>query len=68
MALRSTDDTTNGQGTPARSTVAAFDFDGTLTDGGSVFPFLVSLRGLLPVLGATLRLSTTASRDLERRG
>ena len=57
MALRSTDDTANGQGPPARPTVAAFDFDGTLADGGSVFPFLVSVRGLLPVLGATLRLS-----------
>ncbi|HEY1828755.1 MAG TPA: HAD-IB family hydrolase [Acidimicrobiales bacterium] len=28
----------------ARPTVAAFDFDGTLTDGGSVYPFLVALR------------------------
>jgi phosphatidylglycerophosphatase C len=35
--------------------VAAFDFDGTLTRGGSVFPFLVAARGLLPVLLATLR-------------
>ena len=52
MALRSTDDTTNGQGTPGRPTVAAFDFDGTLTDAGSAFPFLISLRGLLPVLWA----------------
>ena len=32
--------------------MAAFDFDGTLTDGGSVFPFLVSLRGAWPVLRA----------------
>jgi len=37
--------------------VAAFDFDGTLTRGGSVFPFLVALRGLGPVLRATLRLA-----------
>jgi HAD superfamily hydrolase (TIGR01490 family) len=37
--------------------VAAFDFDGTLTDGGSVFPFLVALRGLWPVLRAVVRLS-----------
>jgi HAD superfamily hydrolase (TIGR01490 family) len=28
----------------SRPTVAAFDFDGTLTDGGSVYPFLVALR------------------------
>ena len=43
--------TTAGAGPSAhrrdRPTVAAFDFDGTLTDAGSVFPFLVSLRGLL---------------------
>jgi hypothetical protein len=32
--------------------VAAFDFDGTLTNGGSVYPFLVSLRGSGPVLRA----------------
>ena len=62
MALRSTDDTTNGHRPPGRPTVAAFDFDGTLTDGGSVFPFLVSLRGLLPVLRATLRLSPALLR------
>ncbi|HVB91185.1 MAG TPA: HAD-IB family hydrolase [Acidimicrobiales bacterium] len=37
--------------------VAAFDFDGTLTDGGSVFPFLVSLRGTWPVLRAMARLA-----------
>ena len=37
--------------------MAAFDFDGTLTDGGSVFPFLVALRGLWPVLRAVVRLS-----------
>jgi HAD superfamily hydrolase (TIGR01490 family) len=40
-----------------RVTVAAFDFDGTLTDGGSVFPFLVSVRGWWPVLRAVARLS-----------
>lgn len=33
--------------------VAAFDFDGTLTRGGSVFAFLVDVRGLFPVLAAT---------------
>lgn len=35
-----------------RPTVAAFDFDGTLTTGGSVVPFLVHVRGLWPVLMA----------------
>ena len=54
VALRSTDDTTNGSRPPARPTVAAFDFDGTLTDGGSAFPFLVIVRGLLPVLRNTV--------------
>jgi len=62
VALRSTDDTANGEWPPARPTVAAFDFDGTLTDKGSAFPFLVSLRGLLPVLRATLRLSPALLR------
>jgi phosphatidylglycerophosphatase C len=42
---------------PDRPTVAAFDFDGTLTHGGSVFPFLVALRGAWPVLGAVAGLS-----------
>ena len=37
--------------------MAAFDFDGTLTDGGSAFPWLVSLRGPVPVLRAMVRLS-----------
>jgi phosphatidylglycerophosphatase C len=42
---------------PTATTVAAFDFDGTLTDGGSVYPFLVALRGTWPVLRATVRLA-----------
>jgi phosphatidylglycerophosphatase C len=42
--------------------VAAFDFDGTLADGGSVFPFLVSLRGFFPVLRAVVRLSPSLVR------
>jgi phosphatidylglycerophosphatase C len=42
---------------PAVHTVAAFDFDGTLTDGGSVYPFLVSLRGTWPVVRASVRLA-----------
>lgn len=36
-------------------TVAAFDFDGTLTRGGSVFRFLVRARGLAPVLVVVTR-------------
>jgi phosphatidylglycerophosphatase C len=39
------------------TTVAAFDFDGTLARGGSVFPFLVSLRGWGPVLRSVVELS-----------
>ncbi|HEY1651965.1 MAG TPA: HAD-IB family phosphatase [Acidimicrobiales bacterium] len=57
MALRSTDPRAGDDPASGRPTVAAFDFDGTLTDGGSVFPFLVSLRGLWPVLRAVVRLS-----------
>ncbi len=37
-----------------RPTVAAFDFDGTLTRGGSVVPFLVRVRGVVPVALAIL--------------
>lgn len=37
------------------ATVAAFDFDGTLTYGGSVVRFLVKVRGLAPVALAILR-------------
>jgi phosphatidylglycerophosphatase C len=47
---------------PAR-TVAAFDFDGTLTSGGSVLPFLVSLRGLWPVVRAVTALSPKLLRS-----
>jgi len=59
VALRSTDQDPGGggPGSSGRHTVAAFDFDGTLTDSGSVFPFLVSLRGVWPVLRAITRLS-----------
>jgi len=39
------------------SAVAAFDFDGTLTNGGSVFPFLSALRGSATVLRAVSILS-----------
>jgi HAD superfamily hydrolase (TIGR01490 family) len=38
-----------------RPVVAAFDFDGTLTTGGSVLPFLVAVRGLAPVALAVTR-------------
>jgi HAD superfamily hydrolase (TIGR01490 family) len=54
VALRSTDRRDGGPNTAERPTVAAFDFDGTLTDGGSAFPFLVNVRGLLPVVRAVL--------------
>jgi phosphatidylglycerophosphatase C len=43
-------------------TVAAFDFDGTLTDGGSVYPFLVALRGHWAVWRATARLAPALLR------
>jgi phosphatidylglycerophosphatase C len=44
--------------TPAqpRLVVAAFDFDGTLTHGGSVWPFLVAVGGRRRVLGAGVAL------------
>ncbi|HTU39847.1 MAG TPA: HAD-IB family hydrolase [Acidimicrobiales bacterium] len=57
MALRSPDRTDPDRPDPGRPTVAAFDFDGTLTDGGSIIPFLFSLRGTWPVLRALARLS-----------
>ena len=38
-----------------RPVVAAFDFDGTLTDAGSMLPFLVYIRGVVPVTGALVR-------------
>ncbi len=37
--------------------VAAFDFDGTLTEGGSVLDFLIALRGLRTVVAATAVLA-----------
>ena len=42
----------------SRPVVAAFDFDGTLTSGGSVWPFLVSLRGRRRVAAAAAAVST----------
>jgi phosphatidylglycerophosphatase C len=47
---------------PDRPTVAAFDFDGTLTEGGSVYPFLVALRGHWMVWRATARLLPSLTR------
>jgi hypothetical protein len=41
--------------TGTRPAVAAFDFDGTLTYGGSVLRFLVRVRGAVPVALAVLR-------------
>lgn len=41
--------------TDQRPTVAAFDFDGTLTRGGSVVAFLLRVRGPVAVAGALLR-------------
>jgi phosphatidylglycerophosphatase C len=43
--------------TPAPSVVAAFDFDGTLTRGGSVWPFLVAVGGRRRVVAAAVLLS-----------
>jgi phosphatidylglycerophosphatase C len=57
VALRSTEPAGGEGQREARPTVAAFDFDGTLTDAGSVIPFLADLRGRWPVLRAVLRLS-----------
>lgn len=62
MALRSIDPDAGGPPSSDRPTVAAFDFDGTLTNGGSVFPFLVSVRGLIPVLRAIVALSPALLR------
>jgi len=69
--------TTAPQVTARPRTVAAFDFDGTLTSGGSVLPFLVDLRGFWPVLRAVGSLSPklifaalvggTASDDVKQR-
>ena len=62
VALRSTDHVSGPRDAAGRATVAAFDYDGTLTDSGSVLPFLVSLRGLLPVLRAVVRYSPALLR------
>ena len=41
---------------PGRDVVAAFDFDGTLTRGGSVWQFLTSICGRGPVVAAGIAL------------
>jgi phosphatidylglycerophosphatase C len=46
-----------------RKTVAAFDFDGTLTSGGSVLPFLVAVRGFWPVCRAVVALAPKLLRS-----
>jgi phosphatidylglycerophosphatase C len=49
--------TTAGSGDDPQepATVAAFDFDGTVTRGASTVPFLIAVRGALPVAVALLR-------------
>ncbi len=42
--------------------VAAFDFDGTLTEGGSVMDFLVALRGLRFMMTVTAGLAPRLAR------
>ncbi len=42
--------------------VAAFDFDGTLTDGGSVFGFLTAVAGRRPLLRASVGLAPRLAR------
>jgi len=51
-----------GDGGQQPPTVAAFDFDGTLTNSGSVGPFLVRLRGVLAVTRAVLATGVPLSR------
>ena len=62
MALRSTDQPADGPSAPRTPTVAAFDFDGTLTDSGSNLPFLVSMCGPWLVLRAVVRLAPALLR------
>ncbi len=42
--------------------VAAFDFDGTLTDSGSVFDFLIAVAGATAVLSAAAVLAPRLAR------
>jgi phosphatidylglycerophosphatase C len=62
VALHSTDHVSGPNDAAGRATVAAFDYDGTLTDSGSVFPFLVTMRGLPPVLRTVVRHASALLR------
>jgi len=44
-----------GEGHESPPTVAAFDFDGTVTRGSSTVAFLIEVRGLLPVAAILIR-------------
>jgi len=52
------------QAAPAVRTVAAFDFDGTLTHRDTLLPFLVRVRGRLPVLRAVAANAAWLARSL----
>jgi phosphatidylglycerophosphatase C len=61
---QSAPDAASAATTPAGPrTVAAFDFDGTLTSGGSVLPFLVAIQGFWPVFRAVAALSPKLLRS-----
>src|SRR4051794_30281254 len=56
---------------PSMTTVAAFDFDGTLTTRDTVVPFLEEVAGRAGLVGALLRhpgplLGATVRRDRDR--
>jgi phosphatidylglycerophosphatase C len=53
---------------PSPLVVAAFDFDGTLTRGGSVWQFLVAIRGRRQVVTAALVLSGRLAAAAVRGG
>jgi phosphatidylglycerophosphatase C len=52
MAAEPYDERMHGQPVPHGDVVAAFDFDGTLTRGGSVWQFLTTVRGRSRVVAA----------------
>lgn len=47
---------------PSRPVVAAFDLDGTLTEGGSMWSFLVKVRGWARVTSAALAIAPRLAR------
>ncbi len=53
---------------PARAVVAAFDLDGTLTDGGSVSRWLGRVAGTVPTYRAALELALPLTRGALRSG